>query len=459
MMKTSAILLFAILAATGVAAQTVAPPSAESADAVKGGDPHLVQSVRVVEDRIGAIIQVSRASGLVAVRADEPTRAADARARALAVLPVALAAARGRAWRDLGLGAGTEPRELVDAVEGDLPGMTLDAARTRLLVDPLRLPNDVSRGDPDQDADASVVLATGVAPDEPVAGHYIAHALMDAAPFDRPPTTDAFLARAALSEGSANLAALVLLFGGVGLGSEVVSGAVRPEDVLGGRLVPGALRSSSAIVARLLEFVYLDGFAQSAALARKGGFPRLAQERASRRATRDVLHVDLPAATPVVLSEPSIPAAAGLSLVDRDSLGEQGIVTLVSLVTGKDNLGMIAGEGWLADSLWRLEPAQDSGGGADNGATLWITRWTADEHAKDFSYSLERCLQARFPGEALLDDPVRGGQVLRRADRIYRLNRAGSEVTMTVATPAIDAKLGPETKKKAPSRPPAASRK
>jgi hypothetical protein len=337
--------------------------------------------------------------------------------------------------------------------------MTFDATRTRLLVDPQRLLPVSGHGDPDVDADASILLTTGVAPDEPVAGHYMAHVLLDGPGLEGPVSTDALLARSALAEGSANLAALVLLFGGVGLESEVVSGALRPEDVLGGRLVPETMRSASPVVASLLEFVYLDGFAQAAALARKGGFNRLAQERKRRRTTRDVIHLERPAAPPVDIVEPVLPPSMALSPVDRDSLGEQGIVTLVSLLTGKDNLGMIAGDGWAGDRLSRFEPDAGSTTTVADGVTIWVTQWTTDEEAGDFSYALERCLTARFSDERIEADPQRGGQVLRRADRIFRIERSGVRVVLRVAPPSLDAKMGPTPKKKGPARPSAAARK
>jgi hypothetical protein len=148
-----------------------------------------------------------------------------------------------------------------------------------------------------------------------------------------------------------------------------------------------------------------------------------------------------------------------LAAVDRDTLGEQGIVTLVSLVTGKDNLGMIAGDGWLADVVSRFEASAGSKNAGEGGLTVWVSRWKTAEDAADFEYALGRCLQARFPGENPVDDPVRGGRVLARADRVYRIESSGLDVTFKVATPEIDSKLGPEPKKKGPPRPPAPPRK
>jgi hypothetical protein len=219
------------------------------------------------------------------------------------------------------------------------------------------------------------------------------------------------------------------------------------------------MRSASPVVASLLEFVYLDGFAQAASLARKGGFSRLAQERRSRRTTRDVIHLERPVAPPVEIVEPVLPTSMALSRVDRDSLGEQGIVAWVSLLTGKDNLGLMAGDGWTGDRLSRFEPREGSTTQADDGVTIWVTQWTTDEDAGDFSYALERCLAARFPGEPIEDDQQRGGRVLRRADRIYRIERSGVHIVLRVVPPAIDAKMGPGTKKKGPTAPQVAPRK
>lgn len=439
--------------ATSIAnAQQQAPAPADRV--VQGADLELLRTVREVGTRIAGILGKPARADILAIRADDAARSDAARARAGRVLPAERAAARGRAWRDLGLGTGADPAELVMALELDLAGMTLDAAGERLLVDATRLPADTGQPGSTLDEDASLILATGVAPDEPVAGHFVAHLLMDDAP-PREPTTDSLLARAAWSEGGANLAALLLLVGGVGLESEVLSGKLRPDDALGGRLLPPGMRAASPVVAKLVEFASLDGFAQSAALAKAGGFRRLALERKQRRTTRDVLHLDRPPADPQDLVVPQPPASIGLAPSDRDTLGEMGVVVLVSLLTGKDNLGLIAGDGWLGDSLDRFEPA--GGGSPDDGLTVWTSRWASGEDAKDFAYCLERCLQARFPGEAILDAPA--GRVLARADRVYRLEVKGAEVLFSVATPRIDALMAPAAKKKVPDSQPKKSKK
>ncbi len=434
----------AALAVMIVAAQEPAPPPTPGeSSTIKGGDARLLEGVRVIAERTAGILGVKTASGLVAVRADASTRASESAARARRTLDAERVAARGRAWHDLGIGAGAEPQELITALASDLDGMTFDATRARLLVDPKRLRGEVGESDPDDDADASVLQATGVAPDEPVVAHYVVHQLLDEGGLEGAATTDALLARQALAEGEANLAALILLFGGVGLETEVFSGAVRPEDALGGRLVPSAMHSASPLVTNFLEFIYLDGFAQSASLAKKGGFVRLARERAGRRTTRDVIHADRAPTAVAALTEPSLPPTLHLSVADHDALGEQGIVAAVSLLTGKDNLGLIAGDGWDGDALWRFEASPGT-----EGITVWVTRWRTPDDANDFAYALERCLQSRFPGENAVDDASHGGKVLPRSDRVFRIERSPTEVVFRAAPPAIDEKLFPPTKKK-----------
>ena len=426
-----------IVAAWLVAVAAETAPPAE----LKGADVTLVQNVRGIAERCARTLGAPAPLSLMALRASDETRLAESQRRAERELPAERASARGRAWSDLGLGTEGDPAELALALARDLPGMSFDADGARLLVDPTRLIDDEGAGDPESSHAATLLLATGVAPDEPVVAHYVAHKIADRAPPAEPLTTDAALARAALAEGHANLAALLLLFGGVGLEAEVVEAKVRPEDVLAGRLVSEAMRSDHPVVARLVEWVYLDGFAAVTTLARQSGLKRLPSERTMRATTRDVLHLDRPAATLADIPKPAAPEGAGLTLVDRDSLGEQGIVTWVSMLTGKDNLGMIAGDGWVGDALWRFE--KDG-----SGVTHWETRWVTEEDARDFAYSVERCLQARYSGESLQGD-ADGPRVLPRADRVFRLERQGSAVSLRVATPAWDARLQGPAKKKA----------
>jgi hypothetical protein len=450
-MRAGAGVAIVALAALASAAQQAPPPASAPTQETRA-DAALAGDVRSAADRVAALVRGKLPATFLPTRADAAARASAARVRAERILPPAVASARGRAWRDLGLGADSAPAELAQALAADLDGMGMDGAGARLLVDPERLRGDEGEGDPDADAAASLVLTTGVAPDEPVVGHYAAHAMFDGSPSTGPVTTDAQLARAALSEGGANVAALLMLFGGVGLEAEVVSGKVRPEDAISGRLVPASVRSAAPPVAALLEFAYLDGFVQASALVKAGDFSRLVLERRRRTTTRDVMHLDR---APLVLADitpPTPPAGGGLEIVDRDSLGEEGIVAWVSQLTGKDNLALIAGDGWAGDGLWRLEPP----GAPADGVTIWISRWITEEDAKDMAYSLERCLQARFPGEDLADGPD-GTRILTRTDRVYRIRRTAGEVSFRVSSPAWDQRFeGVPTKKRVgppPSKP------
>ena len=425
-----------MIVATCLVALAAETPGAE----VKGADLTLVQNVRAIAERCAHTLGAPAPLSLLAVRAPEETRLVESQRRAERELPPERASARGRAWSDLGLGTEDDPAALTLALARDLPGMSFDAEGARLLVDPTRLVEAEGTEDPSSSHAASLLLATGVAPDEPVVAHYVAHKVADRAPPSEPLTTDAALARGALAEGNANLTALLFLFGGVGLEAEVVDAKVRPEDVLAGRLVSESMRSDRPVVARLVEWVYLDGFAAVATLARQTGLRRLPSERTTRTTTRDLIHLDRPPAPPLEIPKPAGPEAAGLTVVDRDALGEQGIVTWVSMLTGKDNLGMIAGDGWAGDALWRFE--KDGGG-----VTHWESRWVTEEDARDFAYGVERCLQARFPG-ATFEGAADGPRSLARSDRIFRLERRGAAVSLRIAPPEWDTRLQGTPKKK-----------
>jgi hypothetical protein len=109
---------------------------------------------------------------------------------------------------------------------------------------------------------------------------------------------------------------------------------------------------------------------------------------------------------------------------------------LVSTQTGKDNLGLLAGDGWLDDRLVRWEPAE--GGGP--GLTEWGSRWASAEEAADFAYAFGRSLEARFPGRTI-DAPDERRRVLTEGGLTYRLERLGSEVRVRVAPAELDAQL------------------
>jgi hypothetical protein len=179
----------------------------------------------------------------------------------------------------------------------------------------------------------------------------------------------------------------------------------------------------------LLDFVYRDGFDFAVAEFRSGGWEALDRAMAHRKSTRGLLHPDRSAPSAVFL-EPHSPAPQRLRLADEDILGEQAIVVLIAHGTGKDNLGMIAGDGWAGGRLYRWEP--EAGDGA--GITEWITRWDTTEAAADFSYSFARALAVRFPGSTPAD--LGDGRLrLDSGERVFLMETGKTEVRILVAHP------------------------
>jgi len=199
--------------------------------------------------------------------------------------------------------------------------------------------------------------------------------------------------------------------------------------------LPPGLGDLAAPVAALVRFVYEDGFAAATQVYRQGGWEGLGQAMQRRTTTRDLIHAGGEPLVAVALSvEPPGPAR-GLALRDEDTLGEQGVIVLVSTVTGKDSLALQAGDGWVADRLYRWEPEDPA---VPGGVTLWVTRWATDDDAADFDYSVGRMVEARFPGRP----PVAlatGERVLQTPDRIIRHTRQGREVRLQISTRELDA--------------------
>mgnify|MGYP001823141266 CR=1 FL=1 len=169
--------------------------------------------------------------------------------------------------------------------------------------------------------------------------------------------------------------------------------------------------------------MYIDGFAVVAERHRVGGPAAVRALRRDAVATRDVLHPDRAGAERKTFGD--VVLRGGGRVVDRDRLGEQGVVVLISRGTGKDNLALMAGDGWAGDELVRWEHPDD----ADAAITVWSTAWVSAEDAKDFSYAYRRLLATRYPGavagDANDDDlrVVHDGRVwtVRRDDDIVRV--------------------------------------
>lgn len=429
----SLFLLLALLQA-GEEAPPPAPSAQEAPDptmTVKGADLGLLEGVRAIAGRVEQVRGERFRRPPIAVRAPELMRGVAAEIRAFNALPREKLAARGRAWADLGVGRADSPEMLLRAVAGDLEGIAFDPAGNRLLVGPERLTDDDFLPREEDDPDSTVLMMTGVRPDEPL----VAHLLMHVRQLEREgrdslePTTDRLLAHAAWNEGEANLVAMRYLYQGMGLDQEVLALAPDPRDVLDGLLVPSSLNRLSGVEATLAEFVYLEGFALAVEQYVGGGWDGLERAMARRRTTSQMMHPGR--AEPVEPElDPGSPEIENLELVDVDSLGEQAIFALVSALTGKDNLALQAGDGWEADRLYRWEPAE--GERASDGVTLWVSVWRDEEQAAEFAYAMRRALRARFPAGGV-DPDATGPTRLRAGGRSFLLESRGPRVRFRVA--------------------------
>jgi hypothetical protein len=302
--------------------------------------------------------------------------------------------------------------------------MGLSADGTQLLVDDRRL-TDADFGGERGDAEgAALLFATGVRPDEPAVAHVMAHVLQEqrGAPAGLRETTDATLSASAWREGEANLVALLLLYGGLGMEADVLAGRIEPASFRGGDLQSPEAARGSSVLRRLLEFVYGDGYRAAAAAVREGGWRSLERAAAASGNTTPVPTPDLAVPEPLVLA-------------DRDSIGAYGVGVLVAEGAGKENLGWIAADGWKADALFRWE-----GPGAADGVTLWITRWSTEADAGEFRYALERTLASRFPAGG--GEGAGPERVVAAGGKTFRLAASGREVRLRVAPDPIDAGLG-----------------
>jgi len=397
----------------------------------------LVDEVQRIGARVEALRGESFARPLDAVRVPDDMRRAAAEIRALNVLPRERLAARGRAWSDVGLGGPDSARNLLLILAADLDDVGLGPQGQQLLVSVDRLhPSDFEPTDRPDDP-ATLLLLTGMRPDEPLVCHLLAHVLQRqrSGRDVLEGTTDRLLASMAWAEGEANLMAVHYLFNEIAVRTDVLSLVQDPGEVLDGSLLPSQLRRLRGVEASLATFVYLEGFNQAVKLYRAGGWEALNEGMAERRTTRDLAHPELPPLSPASFPEPPAPPADGLRLADVDTLGQQAIVALVSTLTGKDSLGLLAGEGWAGDRLYRWEPD----GGSGEGGTEWITRWTAAQAARDFDYAMGRTLEARFPGWTL-EPRGAGVRRLTAGERAYSIERSGAEVRVRVVPVAWDAR-------------------
>lgn len=407
-----------------------AAQGAEPQPRIRGADLQLLEAVREIAGQIERVRGEPFSRPPLAVRTPDAMRQVAAEIRAFNVLPRERLEARGRAWADIGLDEGGDlPRRLFVRLAADLDGVGFDPEGNRLLVAPDRL--TVADFQPDDDeSGTTVLLLMGVRPDEPL----IAHVLMHVRQRERAgrdvleATTDRLLANLAWAEGEANLVAVRHLFEGMGMADEILQLPLNLEEVLDGLLLPPEISALPGAEGDLVRFVHLEGYARATEAFRSGGFAALDLAARSRRTTRDVLHPDrapLPEAVPPSTSAP----IEGRILADADTLGEQAVVVLVARGSGKDNLGLLAADGWVGDRLERWESPGDSAG--KRGMTLWTTHWATETDAADFVYAYIRVLAARFPTQTIeVEDP--GRRRLEASGRIWTLARKGLAVELRV---------------------------
>jgi len=432
----------ALLLAVGLAAQgpeskppSPAPAATEAITPTDGAeDRTLLAQVGRVASQVESLRGRRFSSPPSASRVPAAVLDAAVQGRAQRLLAAARVAARGRAWADLGLGSPETPARLLLRIASDLPGIFVDPGAGKVLLGPGFLTDrDFAAENPD-DPESVIFMAVGVRPDEPLLAHALVH-LQERGSGIPPETTDRLLSRAAWSEGEANLLAIQLVFRSMGIGNEVFQSEVDPSRVLGGRLLGASAAGLPAPERSLLDFVHQEGFAQAVLLFRKGGWTAVQEGSASRTTTRDLLHPDRPRPA-VARAQPASPPVADISLADEDELGEQGVIALVSTLTGKDDLALAAGDGWAGDSLQRWERPDGQG------VTVWETSWGTEEDAEEFAYALGRCVEDGLAGirfEAVPPGTPHGLDASwQAAGRVYRLSRTGRRAVVRVAAVDLD---------------------
>jgi len=223
----------------------------------------------------------------------------------------------------------------------------------------------------------------------------------------------------------------------MGIGDSIFQHDVDPTRVLDGRLVGVAIEALPAVERSFLLFVHQEGFAQVVARYRAGGWKGVEQASVQRSSSRDLLHPDRAGAAGLDLAPATAPLP-GLAVADEDRIGEQGIVALVSSRTGKDDLALVAADGWLGDRLLRWE--KEGGSDPQQGVTLWESGWATEDDAKEFAYAIGRSIEDGLAGTAM-DDPVEGRKTWRFGARKARVERQGTRVVMRIAPIALDEQM------------------
>ncbi len=398
--------------------------------AIKGADLDLLEDLRDLAEQMKKIRGAGFARSPIGVRAGKAARDAVADFRAGTVISAARLEARGRAWVDLGLGDDEGPRRLLDALARGVPGFTVDVAKRRLLVDPSIFPEE-DPAEPDEVSD-TLLLATGVRPDEPLMIHGLMQLLLleEGQPDPLRPTTDGLLAGSSWTMGQSNLAAMLYLFAAMGLTGEVVERGLRPSNVLDGRLEPN-FSELPPVSARLLEFSYGEGYYQAAQTFKGGGWKAVNEAARTRRSTWAVLNPGGESFSACEV-DPEAGKLDGFHQADRDVLGAHAVSVLIAELSGKDNLGLIAADGWRCDELTRWELP----GSPENGITTWDTYWRDAQAAEDFIYGYRRGLERRFGGKG--EKGPDGALKWVHDGREYSLTPAGDQVRVMIRPAPAD---------------------
>jgi hypothetical protein len=398
-------------------------------------DPDLVRGVRAVAERVGALRGMTLDVPPNAIRAPRELRAVAAKIRVASSIDLDQLEARGRAWQDIGLGSAASATWLYQVVAEDIDGFTPDTVGHRIMADPERLTSeDFAYKEGEEDSPAlSLLMATGLRPDEPIIAHVLVHLLQ----IERdghaalPATTDALLADRAWNEGEANIVAGRFLFDSIGVEIDALGPGLDIGNVLEGRLVTPALARNIGAERDMLAWIYLDGFDQAVGVYRRGGWAALSDAMRTRRTTRDIVHLDRPPIETSVFETPSSGLSGEFELIDQDMIGEAAIGILVSQRTGKVNLGLICADGWAGDALFRWERPSDR-----EGVTLWVTRWVSDGEAADFEYGYLRALERWTGGVAPEPEEGATGRRFSIEDRSIHVTREGREVRVRVSSAA-----------------------
>ncbi len=416
-----------------------------------GRDPALEEEIGILAGKTLALRSVAAEPGTVPqverVSSDflQQASASDSRQ-----VPPEILAARGRAWADIGLGDPGLPARILHMLDDDLAGWAWTGEGDRLLVsEDLLSAADFVSENPD-DPTLAILSVTGIHPDEPALVHALMHWIQArwVRAWKRPagepvPTTDSLLAARAVKEGEANLAAVLFLFQGLGLKPNILSMGYTPDQALDGALMPAAWGGATGLEKQILSFVYMDGFQVVTDPYLAQGWEDMDRTLLRMRRTGDLLHPRRPPRRKPVPPPPELPLPEGYRLAAQDSLGELGVRLVISELTGKDNLGLQAGDGWSSDGLYRFEPAGSPEDPVRSGVTVWLTRWNSTEGAERFASYYLRGLRDTYggPGEGEGE-----GRVSLPGHRVLTLLRDGAGVRIQVS-PAGLAGLDPGPRK------------